>query len=58
MLDLKLKAQFAECDKHLKRIGLAHAKMAAFMPLNAIYAAQAALEEIYLTLKKHYLAKI
>lgn len=35
MLDLKLKAQFAECDKHLKRIGLAHEKMAPFMPLNA-----------------------
>lgn len=35
MLDLKLAAQFSECDKHLKRIRLAHAKMAAFMPLDA-----------------------
>lgn len=36
MLDLKLKAQFLECDKHLKRIGLAHEKMAPLMPLNAV----------------------
>ena len=35
MLDLKLAAQFSECDKHLKRIRLAHTKMAAFMPLDA-----------------------